>query len=527
MHNTRLLTSLHMQALEYRQRWLLMMIVLVMPAVLFAANYYSVPAEDNLQPVSVPTHGGSITVYVESRETWPMTIGIMGVTWGVSTVAFFGVVGNLRKDRRLLVCGYRAWQIMLARLGLLVGLSVPLALVGMLPYTMISSSLHPELVWLACFLAGCIAAGFGLLIGILFFTPLLTVAYGVVGALVVARHPHNPIGWMFCATGVLSALNMLSVGYSLYDQHAVITGSLPGGEFAGWLTIWVWIPNVLLPVTFLLLLFPDGRLLSVRWRPVAWAASLGIAVITFGVAFHPGPLETLGQTEANPFGIPGGAGFLNALMAVATPLLLVGIFGSIAAVVVRFRHATGIERAQLKWIAFAGVIVVVGNIMGSIPWWLWPNDPLSEELSIIDTDFTIVSIVVAAGIAILRYRLWDIDIVINRTLVYGSLTTLIVGIYVPIVGSLGTLLQTGSSLPVSFLATGFIAISFQPLRQHLQRDVNHLMFGERDDPYTVLGRLSARLEAVVAAPVVLPTIVETVAEALKLPYAAIALKEGE
>ena len=280
MHNTRLLTSLHMQALEYRQRWLLMMIVLVMPAVLFAANYYSVPAEDNLQPVSVPTHGGSITVYVESRETWPMTIGIMGVTWGVSTVAFFGVVGNLRKDRRLLVCGYRAWQIMLARLGLLVGLSVPLALVGMLPYTMISSSLHPELVWLACFLAGCIAAGFGLLIGILFFTPLLTVAYGVVGALVVARHPHNPIGWMFCATGVLSALNMLSVGYSLYDQHAVITGSLPGGEFAGWLTIWVWIPNVLLPVTFLLLLFPDGRLLSVRWRPVAWAGSLGIAVIT-------------------------------------------------------------------------------------------------------------------------------------------------------------------------------------------------------------------------------------------------------
>lgn len=120
-----------------------------------------------MQPLDVPTRDGSITVHVDSRETWPMTIGIMGVTWGIATVAFFGVVGSLRKDRRLLVCGYRAWQILLARLGLLVGLSVPLALVGMLPYTAISSSLHPEIVWLACFLAALIAAGFGLLIGIL------------------------------------------------------------------------------------------------------------------------------------------------------------------------------------------------------------------------------------------------------------------------------------------------------------------------------------------------------------------------
>jgi hypothetical protein len=171
MRNSRLLTSMTMQALEYRQRWLLLLIVLVMPAVLFAANYYSVPAGSQ-EPVSVPVHGGSITVYVEARETWPMTIGIMGVTWGVSTVAFFGVVGSLRKDRRLLVCGYHAWQILLARLGLLAGLSVPLALFGMLPYTVISASQHPAIVWLACLLAALIAAGFGLLIGILLPRPM-------------------------------------------------------------------------------------------------------------------------------------------------------------------------------------------------------------------------------------------------------------------------------------------------------------------------------------------------------------------
>jgi hypothetical protein len=101
-----------------------------------------------------------------------MTIGIMGVTWGVSTVAFFSVVGSLPKDRRLLLCGYRAWHILLARLGLLVGLSAPLALVGMSPYTLISSSRHPEIVWLACFLSGFVAAGFGLLIGILVPRPM-------------------------------------------------------------------------------------------------------------------------------------------------------------------------------------------------------------------------------------------------------------------------------------------------------------------------------------------------------------------
>lgn len=171
MNTGRLRTSFQMQALEYRQRWLLLLIVLVMPAILFATNYYSVPAGDK-QPVDVPTRDGSITIYVDSRETWPMTIGIMGVTWGVSTVAFFGVVGNLQKDRRLLLCGYRAWEILAARLGLLIGLSIPLALVGMLPYTLISSSLHPELVWLACFVAGCISAGFGLLIGILLPRPM-------------------------------------------------------------------------------------------------------------------------------------------------------------------------------------------------------------------------------------------------------------------------------------------------------------------------------------------------------------------
>jgi two-component system NarL family sensor kinase len=360
-----------------------------------------------------------------------------------------------------------------------------------------------------------------------FFTPLLTITYSVVGALVASRHPLNPIGWMFCATGFFSAINMLSAGYAMYSELARMNDPLPGGMFARWLTIWIWIPNVLLPVTFPLLIFPDGKLLSKRWRPIFWAAGFGLLSVTASIAFHPGPLEVMGLNGGNPYGISGGVAVIKVLLTIAIPLLLVGVIGSIASIIVRFRSAVGIERAQLKWLAVAGVIVIVGNILGGIPWWLWGDNPVTRELSIVITDITVVTIIVATGVAILRHHLWDIHILVNRTLVYGSLTALVIGLYVVIVGSLGTLLQTGRSMPISLLGTGIVAISFQPLRVRLQRGVNRLMYGERDDPYAVLGRLSERLEVVVAAQSVLPTIVETVADALKLPYAAIALKEGE
>lgn len=359
-----------------------------------------------------------------------------------------------------------------------------------------------------------------------FFTPLLTTTYCVVGALVASRHPRNPIGWMFCATGFLSAINMLSSGYALYSELIHIDEPLAGAMFARWLTSWIWMPNILLPVTFPLLLFPDGKLLTERWRFIAWSAGFGLLGVTSGIAFHPGPLEVMGLNGSNPYGIPNGEAVVSTLFTVATPILLLGVFGSIASIIVRFRNAVGVERAQLKWLAIAGIVVIVGNILGSMLWWLWGNNPLTLELSIIVTDITIVTIVVAVGVAILRYRLWDIHIFINRTLVYGSLTALVIGLYVVIVGSLGLFLQTSGNLLISLFGTGIIAVSFQPLRERLQRSVNRLMYGEWDDPYVVLGRLSEQLEVVAASQSVLPTIVETVAEALKLPYVAISLKKG-
>ncbi|HRE47436.1 MAG TPA: hypothetical protein PLD47_06895 [Aggregatilineales bacterium] len=176
-------------------------------------------------------------------------------------------------------------------------------------------------------------------------------------------------------------------------------------------------------------------------------------------------------------------------MTLAAPCVLAGIFGSIASIVVRFRNAVGVERAQLKWLAVAGVVVIVGNILGSIPWWLWRDNRLTQELSIVILDITIVNMVIATGIAILRYRLWDIHILINRTLVYGSLTALVAAFYIVIVGSLGALLQTSGSLLISLLGTGIIATLFQPLRKRLQQSVNRLMYGEGSRFYPIAIRL--------------------------------------
>ncbi len=198
----------------------------------------------------------------------------------------------------------------------------------------------------------------------------------------------------------------------------------------------------------------------------------------------------------------------------------------------RYRRVSNpLQRQQTKWVVFSLVVVVVMNFGLYLPWLLVPalhapDSPYQVVASGVQ-QFLLVIIPLALGIAILRYRLWDIDIIINRTLVYGLLTASVIGSYVLVVGVLGTLLQLQGNLLISLLATGLVAVLFQPLRTALQRAVNRLMYGERDEPYKVISRLGSRLEATLAAGEVLPAIVETVAHSLKLPYVAISLKQGD
>lgn len=355
------------------------------------------------------------------------------------------------------------------------------------------------------------------------FGPGTTIIYALAGGLIASRQPRNPNGWIFCAVGVIIGLVSISYSYRMASESGDMT--LPGVAIARWLDIWDWIPGTLIPVTFVPLLFPNGRLPSARWRPVAWSAGLGIAAYSLATAFHPRPpIEPV--PPINPFGIPRAEGALDILMFAAAPLLAIGVFGSLAALVVRFRRSRGIERDQLKWLAYASILGVACNAVSGVLYVLWPNDLVVHELSIINSWIAMALIAIAASIAILRYRLYNIDLLINRTLVYGTLTAGVVVTYVLFVGALGALFQSSGNFLLATLATGMAALVVQPLRTRLQRRVNRLMYGERDDPYTVLSHLGQQLKTTLAPTAVLPSIAEAIGQTLKLPYVALELKQG-
>jgi signal transduction histidine kinase len=360
----------------------------------------------------------------------------------------------------------------------------------------------------------------------LVFSPITTVAYALVGALIAVRQPRNPIGWIFSAVGVFAGLTSLVsddnyLGLCLWSETAA-----PCNQIARWLSLWVWMPTTMLPMSFVLLLFPNGRLPSPRWWPIAWAAGLGLALIILSTALHPRPpIEPI--PPYNPFGIPAIAAELELLGDIAWPLIVVGIFGALAALVVRFRRSRGVEREQVKWLAYGSSLAILFLMLLSAWAALRPGDSAAYELNIGGVWVTLTVIVITAGIAILRHRLYDIDVIINRTLVYGTLSAGVIGLYVLLVGALGALFQSSGNLFVALLATGVAALLVQPLRARLQRTVNRLMYGERDDPYTVLSRLSQQLKTTLAPTAVLPTITQVVAQTLKLPYVAIALKHGD
>lgn len=207
-------------------------------------------------------------------------------------------------------------------------------------------------------------------------------------------------------------------------------------------------------------------------------------------------------------------------------LLFLLLLGSVIAVqIYRYlRISTPLQRQQTKWVVF-GLSLALGGFIACLL--ILTRFPFGMTFGNVLLYAFLLTLPVSIAIAVLHSHLWDIDILINRTLVYVTLTGCVVLVYVMVVVSLGALLQTSGNLFISLVATGLVAVIFQPLRLRLQAGVNRLMFGERDTPYTVISRLGQRLEATLAAEAVLPTIVETVAQALKLPYAAITLKQQE
>ena len=357
--------------------------------------------------------------------------------------------------------------------------------------------------------------------------PLLSIIYAGLGAAVATRRPRNPIGFIFLIGSSSYVLASLATSAQQYALIVPPPAALVLAEWGQWLNNWVWLPAQFLPLTFVFLLFPDGRLPSPRWRLVGWASGLGLVSLMLVLAAHPSPQSDWG-VPYNPFGIVGMERFLDGLLTFSSILLAVGVLGSMAAVVVRFRRSRGQERAQIKWLAYAVVVVLVGGaffLWASLFWNL--ADPLAAEVSIIVTDLVTLGIGAAAAVAIVRHRLYDIDVIINRTLVYTVMTGVVFLIYALVVGAAGVFFQSQGSWLLTLLATGLVAVLFQPIRSRLQRGVNRLLYGQRDEPIEVLAQLGQRLEHTIAPETLYPTIVQTVAHALRLPYVALQVRGGE
>ena len=344
---------------------------------------------------------------------------------------------------------------------------------------------------------------------------LFALSFSLVGALVAMRLPRNAIGWLFLAEGVLWGLMLFGQAAGAW---ALVAGEGPRvlGEGGAWTQGWVWFPVVALPATLLLLLFPDGRPPSPRWRWLLFASTAGIAVGTLGSTLAPWRDETFGLE--NPIGLPDLAGdVVSAITVTAIVGVVVCAIASGAAMVVRFRRSRGEEREQLKWFALAAGLLAVVFPLSFALWDVTPWIALLQALAI-------AALPVAAGIGILRHRLFDIDLVINRTLVYGALALAIGAVYAGVVIALAAAFRAQAGLWPSIVAAGVAVALVQPLRSQLQRSVNRLLYGERDDPYAAVARLGRRLELSLAPEDVLPTVVESVAGALKRPYVAIELE---
>jgi signal transduction histidine kinase len=387
------------------------------------------------------------------------------------------------------------------------------------------------LAWSLCALTLAAVAGAFWLAALNSYDPrLVTYALGSalggpVGALVASRKPENVVGWLAIAGSLSWALLEFTRQYAIYGLLTE-PGSLPFARAVAWPPNWLASVGLMLVFCFVPLYFPDGRLPSRRWRAVVVFDVFVCALLCLYLAFAPVDLEIPGVP--NPLGIEGLRPLVGAFGVIAPVLWLGTCTISVASQVPRFRRSRGVERQQVKWFAYAAAIAVffaaVVTVSDKV---LGPYAVLNEAFSAVLLPFVFGGLWLAIAVAILRYRLYDIDLVINRTLVYAALTLCVVGVYVLVVGYLGNLFRVEDNLLVSLFATGIVAVIFAPLRDRLQRAANRLMYGERDEPYAVLSRLGQRLEGTLAPGAVLPVVVETVAGALKAPHAAISLKLGD
>jgi hypothetical protein len=314
---------------------------------------------------------------------------------------------------------------------------------------------------------------------------LFVLAFATMGALVVTRQPRNAVGWILLAAGFAYTVGGLAVG-----RHGHLG---PGSVALAWISTWVWVAGIAPPATFGLLLFPDGHLPSPRWRWVAWLAATAIALLVGGIAVHPGRLED--SPYYNPIGLGVAPSLPHAVAGIGGALLAVALACSVASLVVRFRRARSVQRQQLKWLTFSGVLVGIGFVTSIVIETVGDGSESAANLSNNILTLALATLPVAMAIAILRHRLYDIDVVINRTLVYAALTLTLAVSYLTFVLTLRLALSplTGESDLAVAASTLAVAALFRPLRSGIQATVDRRFYRSRYDAARTLQGFSGRL----------------------------------
>jgi signal transduction histidine kinase len=391
---------------------------------------------------------------------------------------------------------------------------------------------------LALFLAADVVLRANLSHNDLFFEVAFTafaVASAIAGAVIVVRQPRNVIGWLLLAVPLWAAFAFMAGDYATY---ALVTapGSLPFGRAAAWIDRWAIVPTLCLPI-LLFLLFPDGRVPSRRWRPVLWLACVAPPVTAALFALTPGRMtgafaQLTSIRVVNPTGIRAAGGVIEVLSVIGGASCLLAVVLAGASLMARFRNRRGDEREQIKWLAFVGAA-----FLAELALTMGVGIPLGDSAALQglgNTMFAVMFLTLALGIpaacavAILKYRLYDIDVVISKTVVYALLAAFITAVYVLLVVGAGTLVGSGGrpSLGLSILATAVVAVAFQPVRERAQRFANRLVYGRRATPYEALSQLSERMASTYATEDLLPKMATIVAEATGAARADVWLRDG-
>jgi hypothetical protein len=364
------------------------------------------------------------------------------------------------------------------------------------------------------------------------YLTVVAVGYPLVGALVASRQPRNAVGWLLLVIGIFFAVGALA------DTN-IRSESAPAFAFSAWISETGWYVWLTCAAIFLPLVFPNGRLVSPGWKPALWLGIAALAASVIGSGLAPGPLDPdpdSGRLVDNPVGLEGAGGLLDALSLVGNVLATIAFLLAAASLVVRFRRSRGPERQQLKWFAFVGLIAVgaLAVAMLQVLFGLEPGDEgeagwleIVGSASWLTALFTIlIGIPAATGMAILRHRLYDIDVVIRRTLVYAALTATLVASYVGIVLLLQLVLSPGSDLAIA-ASTLAVAALFRPAATRIQRLVDRRFYRRKYDAALTIEAFGARLRDEVELDALSRELREVVRETMQPAHASLWLRSTE